>query len=87
MFVSAALLVGLGLLCSRVHVVARLFLIAALFAAAEYGLHAFIRIAFPARHALVVGLVLTAIWTCTVAILTRVDHAFAARFDPVPPTI
>lgn len=73
----ATLLVGLGYACAgRRPRPARLLLMFAAFAAAEYAVHLMRSVAFGADRAVQAGAVLIAVWSATVLILTRLDRAF-----------
>jgi hypothetical protein len=78
----AMLLVGLGYACSgRQPRPARLLLMFAAFAAAEYTVHLMRSVAFGADRAVQAGAALIAVWSATVLILTRVDRAFFDASD------
>jgi hypothetical protein len=76
-FVTATMLVILGCVCARLKVTpARLVLVFGAFAAVLYANHFALRVSFGASRALVGSAVLVAVWSSTVLILARVDHAF-----------
>ena len=82
-FVTATLLVVIGACCSRLDArPARLLPVFPAFAAVEYLIHLGLGVSFPASRALLVGVVLVSVWGSTVAILTRVDHAFGTFLNP-----
>jgi hypothetical protein len=81
-FVTATMLVVLGCVCARLKATpARLVLVFGAFAAVLYTNHLVLRVAFGASRALVGSAVLVAVWSSTVLILARVDHAFFGFFD------
>jgi len=81
-FVTATMLVVLGYACARLKATpARLVLVFGAFAAVLYTNHLVLRVAFGAGRALVGSAVLVAVWSSTVLILSRVDHAFFGFFD------
>jgi hypothetical protein len=76
-FVTATMLVVLGCLCARLKITpARLVLVFGAFAAVLYTNHLVLRVSFGAGRALIASAVLVAVWSSTVLILARVDHAF-----------
>jgi hypothetical protein len=76
-FVTATMLVVLGWVCARLKATpARLVLVFAAFAAALYANHFVLHVSFGASRALIASAVLVAVWSSTVLILARVDHAF-----------
>jgi len=81
-FVTATMLVALGYVCARLNATpARLVLVFGAFAALLYTNHLVLRVAFGASRALLGSAVLVAVWSSTVLILARVDHAFFGFFD------
>jgi hypothetical protein len=81
-FVTPTMLVVAGYVCSRVATPpSRLLLAIGAFAAVLYGNHRVLGVVFGPRRALLAGLVLVAVWSTTVLILGRVDHAFADRLE------
>ena len=83
-FVTAMILAGLSYVSSKSATrTSRLLLTFAVFAAAEYGMHLGLNVAFGPTRALVAGAVLAAVWASTVVILTRLDHAFVNIFETV----
>jgi hypothetical protein len=77
-FVTAAVLVVLGHLCSTLGPrPARLLLTFAVFAVAEYAMHFMLSVAFGPSRAVLASAVLIAVWSTTVMILGRLDHAFS----------
>jgi hypothetical protein len=82
-FVFAAILVGIGYLCSKLERwPSRLIVLFGAFAAALYIDHLVLSVAFGPSRALVAGAVLVAVWSSTVVILNRVDRAFVSLFGP-----
>jgi hypothetical protein len=80
-FGPATLLVGVGYLCSRLdRRPARLLLTFCVFAALLYAAHLGADAGFGATRALTASAAILAIWTSTVAILSRLDHAFLNVF-------
>jgi hypothetical protein len=75
--------VALGYLCSRLESrPAKLLLTFGAFAAALYGTHLILSVAFGPARALAASAVLVAVWSTTDMILARVDHAFVRLFEP-----
>jgi hypothetical protein len=84
-FAIATGFVVLGYLCSRLPSGSlRWLLTFAVFAVAEYGIHAALSVAFPASRALMAGAALAAVWASTVFILRYADARFTQLFDAVP---
>jgi hypothetical protein len=82
-FVTPTMLVALGYLCSRLESrPAKLLLTFGAFAAALYGTHLILSVAFGPARALAASAVLVAVWSTTDMILARVDHAFVRLFEP-----
>jgi hypothetical protein len=82
-FVTPTMLVALGYLCSRLESrPAKLLLTFGAFAAALYGTHLVLSVAFGPARALAASAVLVAVWSSTDMILARVDHAFVRLFEP-----
>ena len=80
--VIAVVLVTLGYVCSKLETRPRRFLLlAGAFAAALYVNHYRLHVAFGPAQALRAGVVLTAVWTSTVVILSRIDRLFLRAFD------
>jgi hypothetical protein len=83
-FGPATLLVGVGYSCARFdHRPVRLAVLFAAFAALLYAGHLSIGEAFGVVRVLTASAALLAVWTSTVAILSRVDHAFLNTFNAV----
>ena len=81
-FVTATVLVGLGCLCSTLEPLpARLLLTFGVFAVAQYVTHLRLNVAFGPTRAVLAGAVLVAVWSSTVVILGRFDHAFVNLFE------
>jgi hypothetical protein len=81
-FVTAAVLVVLGHLCSKLELSpARLVLTFGVFAVAEYAMHFTLRVGFGPSRAVAASAVLVAVWSTTVLILGWVDQAFT-NVDP-----
>lgn len=81
-FVTATILVALGYLCSKLEPrPARLLLTFGAFAAAVFGTHLRLRVAFGPSRDLLTSAVLVAVWASTLLILSRVDHAFVNCFE------
>jgi hypothetical protein len=80
--VTATVLVGLGYLCSRLaRRSAQLLLTFGVFTGAQYGTHLMRSVAFGPGRAALASAVLVAVWSSTVMILTRFDHAFTNLFE------
>jgi|SRR5579864_3452961 len=81
-FVTATMLVVLGYGCARLKATpARVLLVCGAFAAVLYANHLALRVSFGASRALMGGAVLAAVWSSTILILGRVDHAFFGSLD------
>jgi len=81
-FVTATLLAVLGYLCSKLGSrPAKILLTFGAFAVTQYGTHLVLRVAFGPSRAALAAAVLVAVWSSTVVILTRFDHAFVNIFD------
>lgn len=82
-FVTPTILVSVGYMCSKLESTpGRLLLIFGTFAAVLYANHLVLRVAFGPSRALLASAVLVAVWSSTVLILARVDHAFLGFFEP-----
>ena len=80
--VTATLLAVLGYLCSKFGSrPAQVLLTFGAFALTQYGTHLLRHVAFGPSRALVAAAVLVAVWSSTVVILTRFDHAFVNVFE------
>jgi hypothetical protein len=81
--VTAAILVGIGFLCSRLaRWPSRVVALVAAFASTLYVNHLLLSVAFGPSRALMAGSILWAVWSSTVAILSRLDRAFGSVFEP-----
>jgi hypothetical protein len=81
-FVVATVFVALGYMCSKLPSrPLRWMMTFVLFAAAEYAIHARLAINFAPSRAAVASAALVAVWGSTILILTRIDRAFAQKFD------
>jgi hypothetical protein len=81
-FGPATFLVAIGYACSRLdRTPARLLLMFCVFAALMYAGHLAGGVAFSPARALLASGALLAVWTSTVAILSRLDHAFLDAFN------
>lgn len=81
--VTATILVGIGFLCSKLERwPPRLLALVGAFAAALYVNHVLLSVAFGPSRALIAGTILGAVWSSTVAILSRLDRAFGSIFEP-----
>jgi hypothetical protein len=82
-FVTAAVLVVLGHLCSKLGPrPATLLLTFAVFAVAEYATHLMLNVAFGPSRAVAASAVLVTVWSTTVLILGRVDRVFSDSVGP-----
>ena len=80
--VTATLLAVLGYLCSKLGSrPAQVLLTFGAFALTQYGAHLMLRVTFGPSRAMVAAAVLVAVWSSTVVILTRFDHAFVNVFE------
>jgi hypothetical protein len=80
-FGPATLLVAVGYACSRLERrPARLLLTFAMFLVAMFAGHSMARIVVDPARAIAASAVLVAIWTSTIGILSRCDHAFLHQF-------
>jgi hypothetical protein len=81
--VTATIFVGIGSLCSSLERwPSRLILLVSAFALTLYLNHALINVTFGAGRALLGGVILGAVWSSTVAILSRLDRAFGNVLQP-----
>ncbi len=81
-FVTAALFVVLGYLCSRLpSLPIRWLLTFVAFAAAEYVVHFAVSVTLAPSRAAMAGAILVAVWASTVVILRYADRAFVHVFD------
>ncbi|HEY2905971.1 MAG TPA: hypothetical protein VGJ29_08720 [Vicinamibacterales bacterium] len=81
-FVVATVFVALGYMCSKLPSrPLRWMMTFVLFAATEYAIHARLAINFAPSRAAVASAALVAVWGSTILILTRIDRAFAQKFD------
>ena len=81
-FVAATVFVALGYLCSKLPSrPVRWMMTFVLFAATEYAIHARLAIHFAPSRAALASAALVAVWASTVVILSRIDRAFAHKFD------
>ncbi len=81
-FVVAMVFVVLGYLCSKLPSrPLRWMMTFVLFAAIEYAIHARLAINFAPSRAALASAALVAVWGSTILILSRIDRAFAHRFD------
>jgi hypothetical protein len=81
-FGPAAVLVAIGYACSRLEWRSpRLALTFGVFAAAIYLIHLSVSVALGPARALATSAILVAVWACTMAILSLVDHAFLSVFS------
>jgi hypothetical protein len=82
-FVTAAVFVALGYLCSRLASrPVRSLLTFVAFAAVEYGIHFALSVAFAPSRAVIAAALLVAVCGSTAVILRYADHAFVHFFDP-----
>jgi hypothetical protein len=80
--VTAAILVAIGSLCSRLERwPPRLLVLVGAFAAVLYLNHVLLSVAFGPSRALMAGAILGAVWSSTVVILNRADRAFGSVID------
>ncbi|HWW83178.1 MAG TPA: hypothetical protein VNZ26_06225 [Vicinamibacterales bacterium] len=81
-FLTPAILVILGYLCSRLESrPVKLALTFAAFAGAIYGTHVMLSVVFGAGRALTAAAALVAVWSSTGVILSRMDYAFDRFFE------
>jgi hypothetical protein len=81
--VTATILVGIGFVCSRLaRWTSRVVALVGAFATTLYVNHLLLRATFGPSRALMAGLILWAVWSSTVAILSRLDRAFGGVFEP-----
>jgi len=81
-FVTATLLAVLGYFCSKFGSrPAKILLTFGAFAVTQYSTHLVLRVAFGPSRAVLAAAVLVAVWSSTVVILTRFDHAFVNVFE------
>jgi hypothetical protein len=81
-FTTAAVIVLLGYLCSRLESrPARWLLTFAAFAVTEYALHSVLSVAIAPAGAALASARLVAVWASTVVILARIDQAFARMLE------
>jgi hypothetical protein len=81
-FETAAVLVGVASVCSTLDLrPTKLLITLAAFAAAQYALHATMRVALGPARAVLAGAIQLPVWASTVVILARIDRAFMDVFN------
>jgi len=81
-FGTATALVASGYACSRLERrPTKLAITFCAFAAGLYAVHSLMSVAFGPARALAAGAILVAVWTSTIAIFSRCDHAFHRVFE------